>query len=163
MAGAIFLKIDGIDGESAFDGHKAEIDVLSWSWGVTQQGTTHVGGGGGAGKANVNDLSFVHSVDLASPNLLKNCFTGKHIKEALLTQRKAGGDKSLPYLTIKMTDVIISSVQPGGSDGSAEKPTESVTLNFADVEYIYKQQDDKTGAEKKAITVGFNIKENTSR
>jgi type VI secretion system secreted protein Hcp len=162
VAGAIFLKIDGIDGESAFDGHKGEIDVLSWSWGVSQTGTTHTGGGGTAGKANVQDLSFMHGVDLATPNLLKNCFNGKHIKSALLTQRKAGGDKSLPFLTIKMSDVIISAVQPSGSDGG-ERPMESVTLNFAEVEFVYKQQDDKTGAEKKAIPVGFNMKENTSK
>jgi type VI secretion system secreted protein Hcp len=160
VAGAIFLKIDGIDGESAFDGHKGEIDVLSWSWGVSQTGTTHVGGGGGAGKANVMDLSFVHTVDLATPNLLKNCFIGKHIGSALLTQRKAGGDKSLPFLTIKMTDVIISSVQPGGSD---ERPHESVSLNFAEVEFTYKQQDDKTGAEKKAIPITLNMKANTNK
>src|SRR6185503_3172373 len=159
MAGAIFLKIDGIDGESGFDGHKGEIDVLSWSWGLSQGATTHVGGGGGSGKANVQDLTFVHSIDLSSANLLKNCFTGKHIANALLTQRKAGGDKSLPFLTIKMTYVIISSVNPVGNDATSERPTESVTLNFSDVEVVYKQQDDKTGAEKKAITIGFNIKE----
>src|SRR6185436_13760127 len=80
-----------------FDGHKGEIDVLSWSWGLSQGATTHVGGGGGSGKANVQDLTFVHSIDLSSANLLKNCFTGKHIANALLTQRKAGGDKSLPF------------------------------------------------------------------
>jgi type VI secretion system secreted protein Hcp len=163
VAGAIFLKIDGIDGESHFDGHKGEIDVLSWSWGVSQTATTHVGGGGGAGRANVSDLSFVHSVDLATPNLLKNCFIGKHIGSATLTQRKAGGDKSLPFLAIKMTDVIISSVSSGGSDGGGERPTESVSLNFAQVEFTYKQQDDKTGAEKKAIPVTLNVKENTNK
>jgi type VI secretion system secreted protein Hcp len=161
VAGAIFLKIDGIDGESHFDGHKGEIDVLSWSWGVSQSATTHTGGGGGSGKANVSDLSFVHSVDLASPNLLKNCFTGKHIGSALLTVRKAGGDKSLPFLTIKMSDIIISSVSDGGSDGGGERPTESVSLNFAKVEVNYKQQDEK-GAEKKAIPITLNIKENTA-
>lgn len=159
MSGAIFLKVDGIEGESQFKGHENEIDVLSWSWGVSQTGTTHVGGGSGAGKANVGDLSIQHSVDKASPNLLQYCFLGKHIPSAVLTQRKAGGDKSLDFLTIKMKDLIISSVNAGGSDGSGERPTESLSLNFAEVSVIYKEQDEK-GGEKKAVTVGFNIKQN---
>jgi len=53
MAVDMFLKIDDIEGESVDDVHAGEIDILSWSWGMSQSGTTHTGPGGGAGKVNL--------------------------------------------------------------------------------------------------------------
>jgi type VI secretion system secreted protein Hcp len=92
MAQDIFLKLNGIDGESPDATHKNEIEVLSWNWGVTQGSNMHAGSGGGAGKATVHDLVFEHFVDCASPNLIKYCLIGKPIAEAKLTVRKAGGN-----------------------------------------------------------------------
>ena len=89
MASDIFAKIGDIKGESFDDKHKGEIEVLSYSWGVSNSGSIG-GGGGGAGKATFNDLSFTHSIDKASPLLLKACATGQHLKEATITHRKAG-------------------------------------------------------------------------
>ena len=72
MAVDITLKIDGVDGESKIDGHEGEIDVLAWSWGhESQSGSMHVGGGGGAGKANIQDVSLTKYVDKASTNLIR--------------------------------------------------------------------------------------------
>src|SRR6266436_6443220 len=101
MAVDMFLKIDDIKGESLDHAHKDEIQVLSWSWGMTQSGATHEGAGSGAGKVNVQDLTFSHYVDTSSPNLIKFCCNGKHFKTALLTVRKAGGDKQVEYVKIK--------------------------------------------------------------
>jgi type VI secretion system secreted protein Hcp len=44
MAVDFFLKLDGIPGESKDKAHKGEIDVLAWSWGMSQSGTMHMGG-----------------------------------------------------------------------------------------------------------------------
>ena len=66
MAVDAFLKMD-VKGESVVDGHEESIQILSWSWGMSQTGTTHRGTGGGAGKVDVQDLSFTHFVDSASP------------------------------------------------------------------------------------------------
>ena len=71
MASDIFAKIGDIKGESLDDKHKDEIEVLSWSWGVTNAGATTAGGGGGAGKASFHDLSFTHKIDKASPVLMQ--------------------------------------------------------------------------------------------
>ena len=48
MASDIFAKIGDIKGESRDAKHKDEIEVLSWSWGVTQTGSVTRGAGGGA-------------------------------------------------------------------------------------------------------------------
>ena len=67
MAVDMFMKIDTIDGESKDKKHTKEIDVLSWSWGLSNSGSAHTGGGAGAGKVNGQDLSFTKYVDSASP------------------------------------------------------------------------------------------------
>jgi type VI secretion system secreted protein Hcp len=138
MASDIFAKIGDIKGESLDDKHKGEIDVLSWSWGVTQTGSMAHGGGGGEGKAHFNDFNFTHHVDKASPVLLKACATGEHIKEATITVRKAGKGQQ-EFLIIKMNDILITGVAPSGAgDGAAT--AEHIALQFAKVDLEYKPQ-----------------------
>ena len=138
MAADIFAKIGDIKGESVDDKHKNEIDVLSWSWGVTQSGSMAHGGGGGEGKAHFNDFTFTHNVDKASPVLLKACATGEHIKEATLTVRKAGKGQQ-EFLIIKMNDIIITGVTPSGA-GDGAGTAEHIALQFAKVDLEYKPQ-----------------------
>ncbi len=157
MAVDMFLKLTGIDGEAQDDKHKKEIDVLAWSWGSSQSGTTHMGQGGGGGKANIQDLSFTHYIDSATHNLLQRVFDGKHIEEGTLIVRKAGGTP-LEYLTIKMEDIMVTSVSTGGSGGE-DRLTENVTLNFSKVQLIYKPQKEDGSADADKIA-GWDIAEN---
>ena len=136
MASDIFAKIGDIKGESLDSKHKGEIEVLSWSWGVSNAGEMRGGSGGGEGKASFRDLSFTHNIDKASPVLLQACATGVHLKEATITHRKAGKDQH-EYLIVKMNDVIITGVTQGGSgDGHSE----NVSLAFSKVNVEYKPQ-----------------------
>ena len=157
MAQDIFLKLAGIDGESQDSAHKNEIDVTSWTWQILQESNMHIGSGGGSGKATVKDLSFVHNVDRSSPNLMKFCLTGKHIPEDKLTVRKAGGSP-LEYLKITMTDVVITNVQPAGSN-TDEVIKEQVSLSFAKVKHEYTVQNQQGGSGG-AVTAGYDIKLN---
>jgi type VI secretion system secreted protein Hcp len=137
----MFLKLAGIDGESTDAKHKGEIDVLAWSWGLSQEGGSPAGGGGGAGRVKIENISIQKLVDLASPLLLSFSATGKHISDGTLTTRKAGkGAKAGgEFLLFKMSNVIVTSVQIAASqDGNA--PTESITLSFGKVEFDYKDK-----------------------
>jgi type VI secretion system secreted protein Hcp len=157
MAVDMFLKLDDIKGESADDKHENEIDVLAWSWGMSQSGTTHMGGGGGAGKVSVQDISITKYLDKSSPNLLLACCNGKHFKEGVLTVRKAG-EKPLEYLKVTMKEVLVSSIQGGGSGGE-DRLTENLSLNFAEFKVEYTpQKPDGTG--DAAVEAGFNIAKN---
>jgi len=157
MASDIFAKIGDIKGESPDDKHKGEIEVLSWSWGVTQSGTMAHGGGGGEGKANFNDFNFTHHIDKASPVLLKACATGEHIKEATITVRKAGKGQQ-EFLIIKMADIIITGVAPSGAgDGAAT--AEHVALQFAKVDLEYKPQK-QDGSLDAGVHFKYDIKGN---
>jgi type VI secretion system secreted protein Hcp len=159
MASDMFLKLDDIKGESVDVKHTGEIDVFSFSWGVTQSGSAHVGGGTGAGKAHVSDLTITKKVDKSSPNLFVMCCAGTPIKQGVLTIRKAGG-KALEYMKITMNQAMITSVNLGGAEG-AEIISETVSLNFASLSYEYvPQKADGTG--EASITKTWNIAGNAA-
>jgi type VI secretion system secreted protein Hcp len=155
MAVDMFLDIEGeITGEAQDAKHKDEIDVLAWSWGMSQSGSFHVGGGGGAGKANFQDISITKWVDKASPVLMLYTANGDHFPKAVLTVRKAG-KTPLEYIKMTMTKVMVTSVSTGGSGGE-DKLTENITLNFSDVKYEYsKQKDDGSG--EAPVTMAWDI------
>jgi type VI secretion system secreted protein Hcp len=114
-----FLKIDGIDGESADAKHKGEIDVASWSWAEQQTGTHAAGGGGGAGKVSMSDVHFVMRTSKASPKLMLACASGEHIKKAVLTCRKAGGEQQ-EYLKVTFSDLLVSAYHGAGPNSDSE-------------------------------------------
>jgi type VI secretion system secreted protein Hcp len=158
MAVDMFLKIDGIKGESTADKHKDEIDIMSFSWGVSQSGSFAAGSGAGAGKVQFQDISFTTRVSKASPLLFLGCATGEHIKEATLTARKAG-EKQQDFLVIKLNDILVSSYQTSGSSGSDALPTDSFSLNFAKIEYSYIPQK-PDGSSDVAQRAGWDLKLN---
>jgi type VI secretion system secreted protein Hcp len=156
MAADIFAKIGDIKGESFDDKHKDEIEVLSYSWGVgTSLITSGGGGGSSAGKAMFQDLHITHHIDKASPQLMRACAVGEHLKEATITQRKAGKGQQ-EYLVIKLSDIIVTAVSPSSADqGSAE----SVSLAFAKVDFEYRPQK-PDGSLDAGIHFKFDLKAN---
>ena len=139
MAVDFFLRIEGIEGESTDAKHKGEIDVLSWSWGASNTGSTGIGGGAAAGKASIQDVHFTARMSKASPRLFLACASGQRVKQARLAAVQAGG-KQAEFLTLTLTDVMISSYQTGGSEGSDLVPMDQVSLNFAKLAMEYKAQ-----------------------
>jgi len=152
-----FLKIDGIPGESQDKTHKDEIQLLSFSWGETNAGTMASGGGGGAGKVQMQDFHFVMSVNKASPKLFLSCACGEHIKNAILTARKAGKDQQ-DYMKVTFTDLLVSSFQTSGQADAGHLPLDQISFNFAEVEVQYKEQkiDGSLGG---AIKAHYNLKQ----
>jgi type VI secretion system secreted protein Hcp len=139
MAIDAFIWFDGFKGEAQDSKHKDEIDVLSFSWGATNSGSSHLAGGGGAGMVDVQDLTFTKYTDKSSSELLKACHQSTPIKKAVLTVRNAGGKNPVEFLKITLSDLLVSSVSFGASGGD-DRPTESVTLNFTKIEYGYTDQ-----------------------
>lgn len=161
MAVDMFLKIKGIEGEAQDNKHAKEIDILAWSWGMSQSGTSHTGGGGGGGKANFQDVSCTKWVDRSTPTLMAHCASGKHIEEATLVVRKAGGDTPLEYITIVMKDCMITSLSTGGSGGE-DRLTENISINFSEVTYNYNPQK-PDGSPEGNIPFGWDIAKNTKK
>jgi type VI secretion system secreted protein Hcp len=156
----IFLKIsNSIDGESLDDKHKNEIEIDSFSWGVSQAATGgRTGSGQGAGKASFQDIHFTSKVNKASPKLWLASATGQHLDEVTLSVRKAGGQQE-DYLKIKLTSVLVSSYQSGGSGHGDIVPVDQFSLNYAKVEVTYKQQTDK-GSMGAPVVAGYDVSAN---
>jgi type VI secretion system secreted protein Hcp len=152
----IFAKLGDIKGESTDAKHKDEVEVLSYSWGVTNPAHIGTGSGGDAGRATFQDLSIVHKIDKASPNLLKACATGEHLKEATITFRKAGKGQQ-DFLIIKMNDVIITGVAQ--SAAGVDVGSENVSLEFAKVDWEFKPQN-PNGTLDPGVHFVFDIKAN---
>src|SRR5215210_6648589 len=159
MAFDIFLKIDGIKGESSDAQHREEIEAASFSWGASQQGSASAGGGAGAGKANLQDLHVVMNVSRASPQLFLACVEGRHLKTAVLTcRRAAGGRDRREFLRYSLSDVLVASYQTGGQ-AEVGVPVDQVSFKYAQVkvEYWPQKADGSLGA---PVAAGWDLKTN---
>jgi type VI secretion system secreted protein Hcp len=151
-----FLKIDGVEGESADARHRGEIDIESWAWGEVR--SSDGGGGPGPIKVQMQGFQFAMKLSKASPKLLIACATGEHFRVAVLTGQRAGGSQ-LEFLKITMTDVIVTSFQTGGSRGAESSLLDQVALSFAKIEYEYRAQK-PDGTADAPIKVGWDLKMN---
>jgi type VI secretion system secreted protein Hcp len=159
MAVDMFLRIDGINGESKDSKHADQIQVLSWAWDVSQTGTAGVGGGLTAGKVEHHDVEIRKLVDKASPVLYKFCGNGDHIASADLYVRKAaGGSEALEYLVIHFDDLIITSFTLGGQP-KADQIDEIIKINYSKVTITYTPQDNK-GQGLPPIMGGWDLQSN---
>jgi type VI secretion system secreted protein Hcp len=148
MAVDVFLKIKGIPGESTNANHKGEIEILSFSWGVSQTGHAG-GGGGGAGKVSMQDFHFVHRVDKASPLLLKAVCQGAHIPEAVVSVAdKSESDRggSTDFLVLKFENILISGIRPGANAVTDDEAMEAVSFNFSKMSSVYRTPEGETSA-----------------
>ncbi len=148
-----------IKGESKNKGFEDQIQLLSWSWGASNSGSNTHGGGGGGAKASFQDFHFTMQMSKASPKVLLFCATGQHMPEATLTLRKSGKkEEQQVFLTVKFTDLLISSYQTGGTDDSG-LPIEQISLNYATYEMEYFEQNEK-GVVATAGKGGYDLKKN---
>ena len=154
MAVNAYLYVDGVEGPSTSKpGH---IDVLSFSWGVSQTAVYGAGASGKeakAGRANFSDLSIMKVLDKTTPLLCDHCATGDILKKVYLLYDKPVGDKQAPYFRIWIKDALITSVQLSGSN---ENPTESVSFAFQGVEIAYAPEKDD-GTLDAAVRKGYDL------
>ncbi|MCC8936302.1 hypothetical protein CI1B_63800 [Bradyrhizobium ivorense] len=164
MAGDMFLKLDGIKGESIDDAkpaHKDEIDIIGWSFGVSNPASFALGQGGQQSKPTFSDFHISKYVDKASAALMNAAATGKHFKDGKITCRKAAGESKLEYLIIKLDEVLITSVQHSGS-GSEQYVHESVTLTCGAIDFTYQGQADITGGAEGNFEFTYDLQKQTS-
>ncbi len=157
MASDVYLKIEGIDGESTDDAHADWIELMSFSHGVSQMvSPASSTGGRTGGRVDFQDFSVVKEVDKATPDLNLHCCNGKHIPKIEIECCLATEDKHT-FLKYELEDVIISSISIGGGGGG--KPTESVTFAFGKMKWEYTPIDD-TGSPGAAVDRTWDLELN---
>lgn len=147
------IKFDGVEGESQHAEHKGSIEVLSWSWGMLNQGNTS-GSGSAGGKADPQNFTFTHLYDKASTVLAKKCAQGIHFSEVTVTSRKSG-DGQKDFWKAVMKEVFIASVQSSGASGGDMH--ETVSMTYGSIDMSYKAQDAK-GTPGGEVKFGYNAK-----
>ena len=149
MATKMYIKFENptIDGGSGDSKHKKEIEVMSWNHGFSQptSAVRSTAGGGTVEQANHMDFSFTKYLDSASDDLIKLCWTGKHIGTGTFTAYRSDGvaDAPVEYLKIVMEGAVVSNYSVGG--GMGDLPVENISLNYATVQYTYLSQDKEKG------------------
>jgi len=159
MAIEIFLRLDGIDGESQKTGHENEIEIFSFSNGASNPSSVAFGTGSGAGKVDLSSISLQKQLDIASPKLFTNCCNGSHIATGKMTCREAGGTP-LEYFTYEMEEIFVDSISWGGAAGGG-KPSESVSISYKKitVTYVPQNADGSGGTKLPAI---WNVQKNAA-
>ena len=130
MAIDMFLKVEGVTGESKDSNHTGWTDITSFSWGASQPGNMSVGGGGGAGKV---------------------------LTKVELSVCKAGGQQ-VEYSRITLEDVLVTSVQYTGAD-NGDTVGVTYAFQAAKVKQQYWEQT-TSGGKGAESSAGWNIKEN---
>jgi type VI secretion system secreted protein Hcp len=160
MAVEIFLKLEGITGESEKKSAEGWIEIFSFSNGASNPSSVAFGTGSGAGKVDISSLSLQKQLDKSSPVLFQNCCQGSHIKTGNMIVREATGDDTTQvYYQYDMTEVFVDSISWGGAAGGG-KPSESLSLSAKSLTITYWPQgsDGKLGTK---IPFGWDVSKNT--
>lgn len=158
MAVDIYIKLDGIPGESHDSKHKDWIQVLSFSHALTQSGSMFSGGGQStSGRVDVADVSIMKRVDKSTPKLNWTLASGAHIKSAIIEFCQATKDKHT-FMKYTFEDVTLSSLQPAAS-ANGDFPMESMAFRFSKIEWEYTPIDEK-GVKLASAKAWWDVKEN---
>lgn len=162
MAVEIFLKLDGVDGESTKTGHEQEIEIIGVSHGASNASTVFTGTGSGTGKVELHPITVTKYVDNSSTKLFQMCCNGKHFDTGKITYRKASGDDNNPleFLTIDLQEVFVTSVTHSATNGG-DLPTETVTFSCKQIVSTYLPQNADGSAGTKQVG-GWNVAKNAA-
>lgn len=154
-AQSMYLKIDGVDGESREKNHENWIDLLSYKQGISAEsgaatGATRIR----AGKTSFSDLVIVKKIDRASPVLMQKCATGEVIPklELEITAPNRNGTTSILY-KVTLNEVRITAVTSSSDCTSGCQTMEEVSFYYNKIAWEYTGSSGNTQA-------GYDIKMN---
>jgi type VI secretion system secreted protein Hcp len=162
MAQEIYLRLDGIPGESNKKGVEGWIEIFSFSNGSTNHSSVAAGTGSGAGKVEFSSISVTKQLDLSSTKLALVNWKGTHIATGTIQVRQSTGDATTKaYYQYDMKEVFVDSISWGAAGGGAAKPSESVSFSFNEIKLGYSQQN-PDGSLAGMVFVGWNTQSNAS-
>jgi type VI secretion system secreted protein Hcp len=146
----IFLKLDGMSGESTDEDHKGEIDVEAFTFDAKRA----------SGKVKFSPLRVIKVLDASSPKLMQAAASGRHIKSGVLSFRRSGDPTGVEFLTYKLSDITVASYREGGANaddrtlGSLE---DEVGLSPAKVQ-VTEKTIDASGKAGPVVTGSFDLR-----
>lgn len=106
-----------------------------------------------------DQLTITKTVDTSSPGFFQSlCLAGVH-NEAVILQRRGGGDKATGgdiFLSFALKHVVVTKVE--WDSGEKATPTETVTMKFDGIEIEYQPQESSGGHSKgKAKSASWTV------
>lgn len=120
---AIYLKLNGIEGESQTKGFENQIKIIAYNHNSTKRESGEVRG------TYMGGLTLTKPVDLATPGLYEHYCNGKTVKEGVLTLCRSDKGAMLPFIIYTLTNVRISRMSNHGS------ATETVDLVYSHIRW----------------------------
>lgn len=160
MSAQMFLKLDGIAGQTTVEGVAKQIECLSFSHGISHPMTFGPSNAARtAGRPNHQDFIITKYLDESSPKLIEHCNRGEDVKTATFTFSQSDGPsgKVTPLWVVTMTKAIINSISTGG--GGSEIPVETLTLNYTTIKWEFKAQTEDATKKGTAAT-GWDLTKN---
>ena len=150
----IFIKFEGVDGESKDDDHYKWIDVESVQWGVRQPEGA-IGASRRRGDVIVEDITITKELDKSSPKLQEKCLKGQVIPKLEIEVTSTYGGYRATYYRYELKNVIITSYNVESGSGE-DRPTDTFTVNYEEIKNTYTEYDEE-GSSKGNVEWEFKL------
>jgi type VI secretion system secreted protein Hcp len=142
----MFLEVDNLQGESRNDNYRDQIEVLAFSWGLSNAAVK--------AKANFQDFSVTKYVDKASPRLLELVASGQVTARAKLHVVRVGAEQQ-EFQRFCFTGIRFTSLSGGGSGGE-DRLTENISFSYQTIVERYEPRDE-TGKPLPPVFGGWDL------
>lgn len=156
----MIMKIESIAGESQLKGYETQIELLSYSHGVAMQVTSDVSNKERtSGKPNHQEFTISKYMDISSTSLIDACNKATNLGTITVTVGRNDAGAVLPFMVYSLENALISSASVGS--GGGDKATETVTLNYTKISWVYNSQKPGSGKEGEA-KANWSLAQNAS-
>ncbi len=152
----VFLRIQGIEGESTDPDHQGWIDVASFTYGLSRPADDPTAIGGPQEPANHQGLSLVKGADRATGLLYMHCNSGRPIEEVVLEVTRTT-EHGISVQEYRLQNVVVTSIQTSGGTRSGTRATENVTMHYGSVEWTYVRLDPVSGSVISEVTMQWDL------
>lgn len=154
----MFLKLEGVDGESPDSQHKGEIQIDGFSLNAVSGRDAFTNQGAGA--VRMSSMTIRAKVDKSTPKLFTKITNNEKIPSAVLTCRKAGGDQ-FGYFKITLSEVLVVKVQAGDLEAAQGDVVPQCEFDLAYGKIEMKAKEQTTGGPTSgAVVFNFNLMTN---
>ncbi|WEK53566.1 MAG: type VI secretion system tube protein Hcp [Candidatus Cohnella colombiensis] len=131
----VYLKLDGILGDSTAVGYEKWIVLSNVQFDLTNTSRAVTGGGGGSGKATIDNFTVTKFFDSSSIALFQSASSGANIKSAKIVFVNQG-ERSVPFLTITLNSINVS-------EYNFNNVYETINLKFNSIQFSYSPTDSR--------------------
>ncbi len=149
----MFLKLDGVEGESPDTAHKGEIQIEGFSLDAVSGRDAFTNQAAGA--VRMSHVTIRAKVDKSTPKLFTKITKNEKIPSAVLTCRKAGKEQ-FEYFKMTLSEVLVAKVQIGGG---GVVPHCEFDLAYGKIEISAKEQT-SVGPTSGPVMFVFNLTSN---